>query len=129
MNSRQKIEFAFLAAILIGIILALAICSVAYAEYPSMATPQTEPATGTLVTRDKNAPPVNTDISAVIVTQCNQLIAVYITDKDSKLLRFDKKNNIPLSQLMDRAWAAQLVERVEVSCEGQGTRGYTTTQL
>ena len=67
-------------------------------------------------------------LTGVVVTQCNQVVAVYMTMPDGRLLRFDKKANVPAEQLVAMAYTATRSERVEVSCEGMGVTGYETHQ-
>jgi hypothetical protein len=65
-------------------------------------------------------------LTSVVVTQCNMVVAVYMTMPDGRLLRFDKKTNTPAEQLVSLAYTATRSERVEVSCEGTGAVGYET---
>jgi hypothetical protein len=65
-------------------------------------------------------------LTAVVVTQCNLVVAVYMTMQDGRLLRFDSKANVPAEQLVTMAYTATRSERVEVSCEGTGVAGYET---
>lgn len=59
-------------------------------------------------------------LTSVVVTQCNLIVAVYMTMPDGRLLRFDKSANIPSEQLMTMAYSATRSERVEVDCNGAG---------
>jgi hypothetical protein len=63
-------------------------------------------------------------LTSVIVTQCNLIVAVYMTMPDGRLLRFDKATAIPSEQLMNMAQSASRSERVEVSCNDNGVEGY-----
>ncbi len=63
-------------------------------------------------------------LTAVVVTQCNLIVAVYMTMPDGRLLRFDKSASIPSEQLMNMAYSATRSERVEVSCNEGGIEGY-----
>lgn len=65
-------------------------------------------------------------MTAVVVTQCNLVVAVYMTMQDGRLLRFDSKADVPAEKLLTMAYAATRSERVEVSCEGMGVAGYET---
>jgi hypothetical protein len=58
------------------------------------------------------------------VTQCNLIVAVYMTMPDGRLLRFDKNAAVPSDQLMTMAYSATRSERVEVSCNDTGAAGY-----
>lgn len=60
----------------------------------------------------------------MVVTQCNLVVAVYMTMPDGRLLRFDRQSDIPAEQLVSIAYTATRSERVEVSCEGMGAAGY-----
>jgi hypothetical protein len=76
---------------------------------------------------EKNAPLVDGHpLTSVVVTQCNLVVAVYMTMPDGRLLRFDSKADIPAEQLVSMAYTATRSERVEVSCEGAGPSGYET---
>lgn len=63
-------------------------------------------------------------LTSVVVTQCNLIVAVYMTMKDGRLVRFDKTANVPSSELMEMAYTADRSERVEVSCNETGAVGY-----
>ena len=74
---------------------------------------------------EKNAPAAQGHpMTSVVVTQCNLIVAVYLTMPDGRLLRFDKSADIPADQLLSMAYTATRSERVEVSCEQTGTVGY-----
>jgi len=74
---------------------------------------------------EKNAPTVpGHPLTSVVVTQCNLIVAVYVTMPDGKLLRFDKSTSVPAEQLLTMAYTATRSERVEVSCNDLGTLGY-----
>lgn len=76
---------------------------------------------------EKNAPLVDDHpLTSVVVTQCNLVVAVYMTMPDGRLLRFDNKAEIAADQLVNMAYTATRSERVEVSCEGMGASGYET---
>lgn len=67
---------------------------------------------------------VQQPMTSVVVTQCNLIVAIYLTMKDGKLLRFDKSNSVPYNELMRIASSAIHSERVEVSCNSIGAVGY-----
>lgn len=74
---------------------------------------------------EKNAPATpGHPLTSVVVTQCNLIVAVYLTMPDGRLLRFDKSADIPADQLLSMAYTAVRSERVEVSCEQTGAVGY-----
>jgi hypothetical protein len=74
---------------------------------------------------EKSAPQVEGHpLTSVVVTQCNLIVAVYMTMPDGRLLRFDKSAEIPSEQLMSMAYSATRSERVEVSCTQTGAAGY-----
>lgn len=76
---------------------------------------------------EKNAPQVEGHpLTSVVVTQCNLVVAVYMTMPDGRLLRFDGKAEIEAEQLVDMAYTATRSERVEVSCQGLGPSGFET---
>ena len=79
----------------------------------------------TEVAVEKEAPAVaGHPLTSVVVTQCNLLVAVYMTMPDGKLLRFDSTASVPADQLMQMAYTATRSERVEVSCNDAGAVGY-----
>ena len=63
-------------------------------------------------------------LTAVVVTQCNLIVAVYLTMQDGSLLRFDSKAAVPADQLLQMAYTATRSERVEVSCNDSGAVGF-----
>lgn len=67
-------------------------------------------------------------LTSVVVTQCNLVVAVYVTMPDGRLLRFDKGANMPVEQLLTMAYTATRSERVEVSCNSNGLVGYEAHQ-
>ncbi|MBS0417625.1 MAG: hypothetical protein JSR66_07920 [Proteobacteria bacterium] len=74
---------------------------------------------------DKSAPSIEGHpLTSVVVTQCNLIVAVYMTMPDGRLLRFDKSAGVPSEQLMSMAYSAPRSERVEVSCNDAGAAGY-----
>jgi hypothetical protein len=74
---------------------------------------------------EKEAPKVEGHpLTSVVVTQCNLIVAVYMTMPDGRLLRFDKSAAVPSEQLMSMAYSATRSERVEVSCNDTGAAGY-----
>lgn len=79
----------------------------------------------TEVPKEKDAPPVDGHpLTSVVVTQCNLIVAVYMTMPDGRLLRFDKSAEVPSEQLMNMAYSATRSERVEVSCNDMGVSGF-----
>ena len=89
---------------------------------PNQVTPITHV---TEVPVEQSAPKVEGHpLTAVVVTQCNLIVAVYMTMQDGRLLRFDKSSAVPSDQLMSMAYAATHSERVEVSCNETGAAGY-----
>jgi len=58
------------------------------------------------------------------VTQCNLIVAVYMTMPDGKPLRFDSTATIPAGELLQMAYTATRSERVEVSCNENGAAGF-----
>ena len=76
---------------------------------------------------EKNAPVVEgRPLTAVVVTQCNLVVAVYMTMPDGRLLRFDSRADVAAETLVSTAYTATRSERVEVSCDGMGSSGYET---
>lgn len=74
---------------------------------------------------EKDAPTVEGHpLTSVVVTQCNLIVAVYMTMPDGRLLRFDKAAAVPSDQLMTMAYSATRSERVEVSCNDVGAAGF-----
>src|SRR6266850_2554509 len=76
---------------------------------------------------EKNAPTVpGHPLTSVVVTQCNLVVAVYMTMPDGKLLRFDSTAAVSARSLVEMAYTATRSERVEVSCNEVGAVGYET---
>jgi hypothetical protein len=76
---------------------------------------------------ETNAPPAEGHpLTSVVVTQCNLIVAVYVTMPDGRLLRFDSGAKVPAEQLLAMAYTATRSERVEVSCQESGVVGYET---
>jgi hypothetical protein len=74
---------------------------------------------------EKNPPTLpQHPLTSVVVTQCNLIVAVYVTMPDGKLLRFDKSASVPAEQVLAMAYTAPHSERVEVSCNAVGAAGY-----
>jgi hypothetical protein len=70
---------------------------------------------------EKNAPAMQGHpLTSVVVTQCNLIVAVYLTMPDGSLLRFDSSAAVPADQLLQMAYTATRSERVEVSCNDAG---------
>lgn len=63
-------------------------------------------------------------LTSVVVTQCNLIVAVYLTMPDGRLLRYDHSASISVDQLLGMAYAATRSERVEVSCNDTGAVGF-----
>ena len=79
----------------------------------------------TEVAPEKDAPAVpGHPLTSVVVTQCNLIVAVYLTMPDGSLLRFDSSASVPAGQLLQMAYTATRSERVEVSCNDTGAVGY-----
>lgn len=87
-----------------------------------------EVATGVAVPLNKDAVPVaGRPLTAVVVTQCNQLIVAYLTMPDGTLLRFDQTSGISADKLQQMAYTAPHSERVEAVCDEDtvpGVKGY-----
>ena len=74
---------------------------------------------------EKDAPSLpGHPLTSVVVTQCNLIVAVYLTMPDGSLLRFDSSASVPADQLLQMAYSATRSERVEVSCNETGAVGY-----
>lgn len=87
--------------------------------------PEIRVAQVTEVPVEPNAPDVaGHPLTSVVVTQCNLIVAVYMTMPDGRLLRFDHSAHVPPEQLMTMAYSATRSERVEVSCNNEGPQGY-----
>ena len=77
------------------------------------------------VAPQKDAPDVSGHpLTSVVVTQCNLIVAVYLTMQDGSLLRFDSHAAVPAEQLLQMAYTATRSERVEVSCNDSGAEGF-----
>lgn len=74
---------------------------------------------------EKNAPKIEGHpLTSVVITQCNLIVAVYVSFADGRLLRFDKSANLPVNELMTMAYSATRSERIEVSCNETGEVGH-----
>jgi hypothetical protein len=62
--------------------------------------------------------------TAVVVTQCDQLVVAYLTLPSGELVRFDKETGVPWETVLEMAYSATRSERVEVECTGAGVEGY-----
>ncbi len=92
---------------------------------PTSAAHVTPVAHVTEVPVEQNAPQIEGHpLTSVVVTQCNLIVAVYMTMPDGRLLRFDKSAEVPSEQLMTMAYSATRSERVEVSCNDMGAAGF-----
>ena len=99
----------------------LALCATTLLQ-PVLAAP---PGQGDEIAPEKNAPQVEGHpLTSVVVTQCNLIVAVYMTMPDGRLLRFDSKAEIAADALVSMAYTATRSERVEVSCNGLGASGF-----
>lgn len=59
-------------------------------------------------------------LTSVVITQCNLIVAVYVTMPDGRLLRFDKSADVAADKMISMAYTATHSERVEVACESNG---------
>lgn len=71
------------------------------------------------IPRDVNAPAEFPDgaLTSVVVTQCNLIVAVYVTMPDGRLLRFDGTAGVSAEKLIEMAYTAHRSERIEVACD------------
>jgi hypothetical protein len=87
--------------------------------------PVTQVAHVTEVPAEQDAPKIEGHpLTSVVVTQCNLIVAVYMTMADGRLLRFDHSTEVPSEQLLNMAYSATRSERVEVSCNDTGAEGF-----
>ena len=81
----------------------------------------------TQVPESKDAPLLSgSALTSVVVTQCNLMVAAYLTMPDGRLMRFDKSSSVPIDRLLAMAYAAKRSERIEVSCHEAGPAAYET---
>ena len=90
--------------VLLATVLSLATLT-AHAAAPEAVNTNTEPTPAPRVTPiahvtevpvEKEAPQVDGHpLTSVVVTQCNLIVAVYMTMPDGRLLRFDKSTSVP----------------------------------
>ncbi|MEJ0036745.1 MAG: hypothetical protein WDO68_11755 [Gammaproteobacteria bacterium] len=59
-------------------------------------------------------------LTSVVITQCNLIVAVYLTMPDGKLLRYDKSTGVEADKMISMAYTATRSERVEVACDSKG---------
>jgi|SRR6185312_1121867 len=92
---------------------------------PKCAAEVLQVARRTEVQVEKDAPNMpGHPLTSVVVTQCNLIVAVYMTMPDGSLLRYDSSAQVPADQLLQMAYTATRSERVEVSCNDTGPVGY-----
>lgn len=65
----------------------------------------------------KHVPIEGQPMSAVVVSQCSKLVAVYLTMPDGRLLRFDRTSGLPVTVVLEMADTAKRKERIEVACD------------
>ncbi|HWK49988.1 MAG TPA: hypothetical protein VNR40_08865 [Steroidobacter sp.] len=95
--------------------------------FSSISSAEVQSGRGEEIAPEENAPQVEGHpLTSVVVTQCNLIVAVYMTMPDGRLLRFDSKAQIDADALVSMAYSATHSERVEVSCNGLGSSGYET---
>nr|WP_298728450.1 hypothetical protein [uncultured Steroidobacter sp.] len=105
----------------------LPIAALVAASLFSIASAEAQTPHGQEIAPDENAPQVEGHpLTSVVVTQCNLVVAVYMTMPDGRLLRFDSHAQIDANALVSMAYSATRSERVEVSCNGLGSSGYET---
>jgi len=81
----------------------------------------------TEIPASKEAPLMSgSPLTSVVVTQCNLIVAAYLTMPDGRLMRFDKSSSVPVDELLAMAYAAKRSERIEVSCHEAGPAAYET---
>ena len=106
----------------IALLAALAAACLCHASIGHADTTTAPAAAGVEVPPDAMAPATvqGHPLTAVVVTQCNLVVAVYMTFPDGRLMRFDQSDHLPYDVLMSMAYAATRSERVEVSCNDNG---------
>lgn len=83
------------------------------------------PGTPELIVSENQPASVNgAPVTAVVVTQCNLLLAAYLTMPNGELVRFDQNSGLPWATVLDMANTAARSERIEVSCNSEGVEGY-----
>lgn len=125
----MKRSFAIVAAILI---VTVALSATLYAQHAGAGTPLiTVPPHFDAVPVEKHeglqeVPGADLEghpLTSVVVTQCNLIVAVYMTMSDGQLRRFAASNGLKADDLMTLAYTATRSERVEVPCaEGQAAQ-------
>lgn len=90
-------------------------------ENPHAGRSQAALASGVEVPIEQTLPMVEGyPLTAVVVTQCSQLVTVYLTMADRRLIRFDGTSGLPVDELIAMAYTATRSERVDVGCESTG---------
>ncbi len=56
-------------------------------------------------------------LTSKVITQCNLIVAVYMTMPDGKLLRFARSSSVDADKMITMAYSATRSKRVEVACE------------
>lgn len=59
-------------------------------------------------------------LTGVLITQCNMIIAAYMTTTDGRLVRFDVRDQTQMSAsaLQTLVYSARVSERIELRCDG-----------
>lgn len=59
--------------------------------------------------------------TAVAVTQCNLLVALFITSADGKLITIDKESGVSSADALRMGQKAKTATRIEVACDKAST--------
>lgn len=108
------------------LLVSLVVCGLLLTYAPPKSSPAPR-SPGVQVPVNAEAPTVEgRPVSAVVVTQCDQLVVAYLTLPSGELVRFDKDTGVSWETVLEMAYGAARSERVQVECTGMGVEGYET---
>lgn len=70
--------------------------------------------------RAEEIPEEQKPLTGILITQCNEVVAGYVTMPDGRLQRFDKNDEAQMSSpaLQALIMSAKSKERIEIGCDG-----------
>jgi len=63
--------------------------------------------------------PPTPPLTAIAITHCSEIVAIYITAADGKLIRIDKDSGVTDGAALDAAQMALTARRLEIGCNGE----------
>lgn len=98
------------------------IAVVAYAAGVIAVSMLVDAAVSIMLVHAEDIPAEQAPLTGILITQCNEVVAGYVTMPDGRLQRFDKSNAAQMSSpaLQALIMSAKSKERIEIGCEGLG---------